>query len=122
MEGTPVQLSSKADTMRALGADKELEDDDPFELIGVRYPVEPGVDADRVLARCFVEEYALIGWTPSKVRMLFETPQFAGAHDVRRRRGPDLIEEVIAEVFGHEVAGHDATGVADPADPSEEVT
>lgn len=82
------------------GSAKELEDDDPYELVGVRFPAPAGVDADRDLARCFAEEYALLGWPASKVRMLFETPQFAGAHDIHRRRGPALIDEVLAEVFG----------------------
>ncbi|MFP3900363.1 MAG: hypothetical protein ACLFXM_05885 [Acidimicrobiia bacterium] len=99
MEGTPVELTTKARS-RAHGSDKHAEADDPYELVGVRYPVAPGVDADRELARSFVEEYALLGWTPAHVRMLFETPQFAGAHDIRRRRGPALVDDVLAEVFG----------------------
>ncbi|HEX6237847.1 MAG TPA: hypothetical protein VFZ68_11670 [Acidimicrobiales bacterium] len=104
MEGTPVELTTKARS-RARGSDKDIEADDPYELVGVRYPVAPGVDADRELTRSFVEEYALLGWTPAHVRMLFETPQFAGAHDIRRRRGAALVDEVLAEVFGPAAAG-----------------
>ncbi len=107
MEGTPVRLVPKSERLAAggsgqaaHGSDKEIEDDDPYELVGVRYPVAPGVDADRELARCFVEEYALIGWSPARVQMLFDTPQFGGAYDICQRRGPELIAEVIAEVFG----------------------
>lgn len=116
MEGTPVRLTSRAERSQALGAHKDVEDDDPYEMVGVRYPADPDIDADRELARCFVEEYALLGWTPAHVRMLFETPQFAGAHDIRRRRGEELIEEVLAEVFGSTPT---TAGVADRAQGEE---
>jgi hypothetical protein len=102
MDGTPVELTSRS---RARGSAKDAEPDDPYALVGVRYPVAPGVDADRELARSFVEEYALAGWTPARVRMLFETPHFAGAHDIRRRRGPALVDEVLAAVYGPGAAG-----------------
>lgn len=82
------------------GGGKDLAPDDPYELVGVRYPAPPGVDADRQLARAFVEEYALAGWTPAQVRKLFETPRFAGAHRILSQRGAALIDEVLAEVFG----------------------
>jgi hypothetical protein len=36
-------------------AEKDLEQDDPYEFVAVRYPVEAGVDADAEMARCFVE-------------------------------------------------------------------
>jgi hypothetical protein len=79
---------------------KEFEPADPYELVGVRYAVPPGVDADRELVRCFVEEFALMGWPRKRVRALFDAPRYEGAHDVLRRRGPTLIDEVAAEVFG----------------------
>lgn len=100
MDGTPVRLLTAAERALPRGIDKDAEDDDPYELVGVRFPVDAGVDAERELARSFVEEYALLGWSKAKVRMLFATPQFAGAHDIARRRGSALVEEVIAEVFG----------------------
>jgi hypothetical protein len=85
---------------------KGFESDDPYELVGVRYPVPPGVDADRELARCFVEEFALMGWPRRRVRGLFDLPRYEGAHDVLRRRGPALIDEIVAEVFGPDRGGH----------------
>jgi hypothetical protein len=81
------------------GAAKELEAEDPYELVGVRYPVPAGVDGDRELARCFVEEFALMGWPRDRVRALFDNPRYEGAHEVLRRRGPGLIDAVTAEVF-----------------------
>ena len=88
-------------TGRALtAADKEFEDDDPYELVGVRFPVPEGVDADRELARCFVEEFALMGSSPAEVRRLFADPHYTGSYDIAQRRGLQLVEELIAEVFG----------------------
>ena len=82
------------------GREKEVENDDPYELVGVRFPVPEGVDADAHLARIFVEEYAVIGWTPVRIRELFDSPMFAGAHDLVRRRGPGIVDDAIATVFG----------------------
>ncbi|MFP3906521.1 MAG: hypothetical protein ACLFRV_04215 [Acidimicrobiales bacterium] len=99
MEGTPVRLLTAAERALPDGAAKAVEGDDPYELVGMRFPVAPGVDADHELGRAFVEEYALLGWREAKVRMLFETPQFAGAHDIYRRRGAAFIDQLLAEVF-----------------------
>ena len=82
------------------GRDKHLESDDPYELVGVRFPLPDGVDSDRELARVIVEEYALIGWSPVRIRELFASPCFAGAHDLQRRRGIEFVEDAIATVFG----------------------
>ena len=102
MTAVPVRLRTAF-----TAADKDVEDDDPYELVGIRYPVEPGVDADRELGRCFVEEYALLGWSPRKVQMLFDTPQFAGAYDIRRRRGVGFVDELLMDVFGDNVDARD---------------
>jgi len=82
------------------GREKDGRADDPYELVGVRFPAPEGIDADRELARIFVEEYALIGWSPTRIRELFASPVFAGAHDLVRRRGQGLVEDAIVTVFG----------------------
>ena len=80
--------------------DNHIEHDDPYELVGVRFPLPEGVDADRVTAKCFVEEFALMGSSPAEVRRLFTDAHYRGSYDVAQRRGMDFIEELIAEVFG----------------------
>lgn len=82
------------------GRDKDTAADDPYELRGVSFPVADGEAADRELARIFVEEYALIGWSPTRIRELFSSSQFAGAHDLVRRRGSGVVEDAITTVFG----------------------
>ncbi|MEZ5169294.1 MAG: hypothetical protein R3A49_00935 [Acidimicrobiia bacterium] len=79
-----------------------MEIDDPYERVGVRFPVAEGVDADREVTRCMIEDYALMGWPARRVRQLFRAEEFQGTHDVARRRGTDFVEELITEVFGHD--------------------
>lgn len=81
-------------------AEKHYEDDDPFELVGVRFPMPEGVDADREVVRCFVEDYALMGWSRDQVRRLFEDQHYAGTFDVASRRGMELVEEQLLATFG----------------------
>ncbi len=80
-------------------AEKDFEDDDPFEFVAVRYPTDPAVDSDEVMARCFVEEYALLGVPPAHVNQLFRSPFFAGTHAILERRGPEFVQHIIDDVF-----------------------
>lgn len=82
-----------------------FEADDPFELVGCAYEAEPGTDPDREMARCFVEEYALMGFPAQRIRHLFEAEFFAGTHDILSRRGPGFVDRILAEVFGAPVQG-----------------
>ena len=82
--------------------DKELDVDDPYALVGVPIPVEPGVDPDQVLALAFVEEFALAGWRPGRILGLFADPNAGKAHEIWSRRGAVLVEGAVAEVFGPE--------------------
>lgn len=83
----------------ANGASKDLDDEDPFEFVAMRFVSPPGHDADLEMTRTFAEEYALMGYTRQKLRKLFETPFYAGTHDVLRRRGPEFVDAVLDEVF-----------------------
>ena len=90
------------------GREKQLDDDDPYELVGVQFVFPEGTDGDREVARCIVEEYALMGWRPERIRELFTDPRYTGAHDVVRRRGTDIVDEAITTVFG---AGCEREGI-----------
>ena len=80
--------------------EKELEGSDPYEVTAARYPVDDPLEADRDMARCFIEEYALMGFTPGHVLRLFREPIYTGTHDVYRRRGEAFVVELIEGVFG----------------------
>jgi len=83
-------------------AEKDLKEDDPFEFVAVRFPVAEGVDADEVMARVFIEEYALMGMPRRNVRRLFESPAFAGSHAVLEARGAPFVDRILDSVFGPE--------------------
>ena len=58
---------------------KTAEPDDPLELVGMVVPVPPGYDSMAEMGRCFVEEFAFMGWDRRRIlRELFG----AGGDDV----------------------------------------
>jgi hypothetical protein len=81
-------------------ADKEFEADDPYEFVAMRYPVEPGVDPDERTARCFIEEYALMGMPRDRIMRMFRSPAFAGTHAILERRGEAFVIALANQVFG----------------------
>ena len=97
----PVTITRKPGGASVEAAAKALEDDDPYALMAMSYPIPEGVDPDLGLTRCLVEEYALMGWSPERVRGLFADEQHGKAHEIYTQRGAEFIEERITEVFGH---------------------
>jgi len=81
-------------------AEKHLEGDDPYALVAARYPAEPGVDAEAVMARCITEEYALMGASHQKVMQLFRSRAFAGTHAILANRGEAFVQQIVDEVYG----------------------
>ena len=81
-------------------AEKDFEADDPIEFVAMRYPVHQGVDNDEVMARCFVEEYALMGMPRDRVFHLFKSRFFAGTHAILDSRGEDFVYGIIDDVYG----------------------
>lgn len=80
--------------------DKEYEGDDPFEFVAMRFPVEPGRDAEAEMARCFIEEYALMGMPRDRMMALFRSPRFQGTHSVLQSHGESFIQQLIDSVYG----------------------
>jgi hypothetical protein len=81
-------------------AEKALEDDDPYEFVAVTFPMEDGVDADELMARCFVEEYALMGMPRDRMFVLFRSKFFAGTNAILERRGEEFVRAIIDGVYG----------------------
>ncbi|HJZ13376.1 MAG TPA: hypothetical protein VJ521_14565, partial [Acidobacteriota bacterium] len=57
-------------------ATKEFEDDDPMELQAVFFPAGNAEEQ----ARCFIEEFAMMGMTPQEISKLFSDPFYSGTH------------------------------------------
>lgn len=81
-------------------AEKEFEADDPYEFVAMRYQAEAGTDPDEAMARCFIEEYALMGMPRDRIMRMFVSPHFAGTHAILERRGAQFIAEITDQVFG----------------------
>ena len=79
-------------------ADKEFDPDDPLQPVAVSLDT-PGYDGMQAMARCFVEEFALMGWGQERIFKLFTMPAFAGSHAIFQERGSDYVRRLIADVF-----------------------
>ena len=88
--------------------EKQFEADDPFVFVAVRYPVDSERDQDLEMARCFIEEYALMGWPGSQIRLLFKSPLYAGPHAIYRKWGMQPVDELTKEIFQVEEVGDGA--------------
>jgi len=72
------------------GRDKEPESDDPMELV---MSCIPGGDPV-VMARCIIEEYALMGMDEDEILELFRQPIYQ-THGLYRERGEPWVRELI---------------------------
>ncbi len=81
-------------------ADKDVELEDPYAFVAHRFPVPEGIDQDELMARCIVEEYALLAMPPAQALRMFTSPYFAGTHAIYRRRGEAFIRSIIRSVYG----------------------
>lgn len=83
---------------------KDADAEDPLEIVGV--VLDRPMDADAIddMARTFVEEYVLLGWSPERILAMFRRPYYGGAHDAYERLGEPriraLIEQTIEPVEG----------------------
>ena len=72
---------------------REVESDDPMELLGFECDGEPGFMID-----CIVEEYLLTGWSPEEVLRLFESPDYPVLNSLLALRGAEMIRAQIGRV------------------------
>jgi hypothetical protein len=79
---------------------KDLEKDDPLELVGVIDPAGVTEEADRETARCIIEEFAITGFSAHEIGDLFTSPMYGLPHAIYRRRGESFVRELISGVFG----------------------
>lgn len=78
---------------------KAFERDDPFAMVGVFLPVEPDQDAAAEMARVFIEEFALMGFSAERILRLFKSPFYASAHLLYQQRGEAFVRESIDQVL-----------------------
>lgn len=72
--------------------------EDPMELVGVSLDSGPdGRDLEE-MARCFVEEYARMGWNGEEILRLFRSPAYRGPHRIMRVMGEDFVRGLTEAV------------------------
>ncbi len=79
---------------------KRLEPEDPMALVGVRLQQGPNDQALVEMARCFVEEYARMGWSGERIMRLFRNPFYRGPHQILRVKGEEFVRGLIETFEG----------------------
>ena len=50
------------------------------------------------MARTFVEEYAMMGWSDDQILQLFRDPFYQGTYDIFKKMGEVFVKNIIDEV------------------------
>jgi hypothetical protein len=78
-------------TMEPHAGVKEVEEDDPMELVGVALPVE---DVDG-MTDAVIQEYLFMGWSLKQVLHIFQSPAFNMTHQILHDRGEEYVRSRI---------------------------
>ena len=79
---------------------KEHEPEDPLELVGVQMKEGPDEQALEEMARCFIEEYARMGWNGERILKLFRNSFYRGPNQILRAKGEEFVRERIETITG----------------------
>ncbi len=83
---------------------KELDPEDPFDLVVTPVSVEEGHDNLEEMARCFAEEYVDMGWSDKVILWMFQQPDYRGPHTAYRTMGEQYVRGLISEARGRHQA------------------
>ena len=76
---------------------KDLEHDDPMNLVGMVLPGEAGqVEA---MAECIIEDYVRLGWDERRLLSIFASPMFLATHRIYRQKGEGYVRRLIRETW-----------------------
>ncbi len=79
---------------------KDVAADDPMEIVGVVLDRPMDLQGLDDMARTFVEEYTLMGWSPARILAMFRQPFYGGAHDAYEALGEGRIVQLIEQTCG----------------------
>ena len=88
-------------------ADKQFEQEDPFEMVGVVLPELMDDAALTEMACCFVEELARMGYGREKLMRVFRDPFYKGPHAVYRSKGEEFVRALVEQVPALQTEGRD---------------
>ncbi len=77
------------------GTPLPLHEQDPYELVGMVIPGDPGQVEAR--AQALFEEYLLIGWKQKQLMTLFTNPFFLATHRIYLQKGEGFVRDLILE-------------------------
>ncbi len=77
-----------------LSIKKHFEEDDPFELVGIRCS---GGNLDETI-HMIIEEYIKLGFDENRILWLFKNPFFKFTNDIYKVKGENYIKESIEKV------------------------
>jgi hypothetical protein len=83
-------------------AEKLYESGDPLEPTAVTLPA--GREAVAYMGRCFVEEFARLGFRRNALMALFRSPFYQGPHLVYRQLGEGFVQGLIEEEMARRAA------------------
>lgn len=69
---------------------------DPYELVGMVVPGEPG--QTEAMTRALLEEFIMLGWGPKRLLTLFTTPLYLGTHRIYQEKGEAWVQTLITEI------------------------
>lgn len=72
-----------------------LVEEDPFEMVGMVLPGEPG--QLEAMAQALAEEYILLGWDEKRLMKLFTNPFFLATHRIYQQKGEAYVRELIRQ-------------------------
>ena len=78
-----------------LGVPLPAHEEDPYELIGMVIPGEPG--QTEAMAQAVIEEFILLGWHEKQLMTLFTSPLYLGTHRIYQEKGEAWVQDLIAE-------------------------
>ena len=87
--------------------EKQFEQDDPFEMVGVVLPEAMDDAALTEMACCFVEELARMGYGRERLMRVFRDPFYKGPHAVYRSKGEEFVKALVDQVPSLETGGRD---------------
>jgi len=79
-------------------AEKDFEQDDPFEMVGVALPQQMDDAALTEMACCFVEELARMGYRGEKLMRLFRDPFYRGPYSIYLAKGEEFVRSLVEQV------------------------
>lgn len=89
----------------------EVDPEDPMSMMGVALPAT-AMEVEET-ARCFIEEFAWIGFDKAKLLSLFRDPTYFGVHVIYQQMGEQWVRGVIDRVAAE-------WGVVEPVRPGAE--